>query len=58
MIARLRDLTLNRDGTQNITITVQNDFRPVIENNTIVLTKLCERLGTVELETKNEDDSK
>lgn len=37
---------------------VQNDFRQVIENNTIVLTKLCERLGSVELETKHEDDAK
>lgn len=27
MTGRLRDLTLNRDGTQNITITVQADFR-------------------------------
>lgn len=27
MTGRLKDLTLNRDGTQNITITVQADFR-------------------------------
>ncbi len=27
MIGKLKDLTMNRDGTQNITITVQADFR-------------------------------
>lgn len=27
MIGTLKDLTLNRDGTQNITVTVQADFR-------------------------------
>ena len=27
MIGRLRDLTMNRDGTQNITVTVKADFR-------------------------------
>ena len=27
MIGKLKDLTINRDGTQNITITVQADFR-------------------------------
>ena len=27
MIGKLRDLTMNRDGTQNITVTVQADFR-------------------------------
>lgn len=27
MIGELRDLTLNRDGSQNITVTVKNDFR-------------------------------
>lgn len=27
MIGRLKDITINRDGTQNITITVQADFR-------------------------------
>ena len=27
MIGQLRDLTLNRDGTQNITVTVKADFR-------------------------------
>ena len=27
MIGQLRDLTLNRDGTQNITVTVRADFR-------------------------------
>ena len=27
MIGKLRDLTLNRDGTQNVTITVAADFR-------------------------------
>lgn len=27
MIGKLRDLTMNRDGTQNITITVQANFR-------------------------------
>lgn len=28
MRGSLRDLTLNRDGTQNITVTVTDDFRP------------------------------
>lgn len=27
MIGRLRDLTINRDGTQNVTVTVSSDFR-------------------------------
>lgn len=27
MIGKLKDLTINRDGTQNITVTVQADFR-------------------------------
>lgn len=27
MIGKLKDLTMNRDGTQNITVTVQADFR-------------------------------
>jgi len=27
MIGKLRDLTMNRDGTQNITVTVRADFR-------------------------------
>lgn len=27
MIGKLKELTINRDGTQNITITVQTDFR-------------------------------
>lgn len=27
MIGKLRDLTMNRDGSQNITVTVQADFR-------------------------------
>lgn len=27
MTGKLRDLTMNRDGTQNITVTVQSDFR-------------------------------
>lgn len=27
MIGKLRDLTMNRDGTQNVTITVNSDFR-------------------------------
>lgn len=31
MIGKLRDITLNRDGTQNITITVLEDFRPVYD---------------------------
>ena len=31
MIARLRDLTINRDGTQNVTFTVASDFRPVFD---------------------------
>lgn len=31
MRGMLRDLTINRDGTQNITVTVQEDFRPVYD---------------------------
>ena len=31
MIGRLRDLTINRDGTQNITITVKSDFRQIFD---------------------------
>ena len=31
MIGHLRDLTMNRDGTQNITITVQADFRETFD---------------------------
>ena len=27
MVGNLRDLTLNRDGTQNVTVTVNSDFR-------------------------------
>ena len=31
MLGRLRDLTINRDGSQNITVTVSSDFRPVFD---------------------------
>lgn len=31
MTGRLKDLTINRDGTQNITITVQSDFREAFD---------------------------
>lgn len=31
MLGTLKDLTINRDGSQNITITVQNDLRPVFD---------------------------
>lgn len=31
MIGRLRDLTINRDGSQNITVTVNADFRPAFD---------------------------
>lgn len=34
MRGMLRDLTINRDGTQNITVTVQEDFRPVFDGLT------------------------
>ena len=27
MVGKLKDLTINRDGSQNITVTVQYDFR-------------------------------
>ena len=38
---------------------VQSDFQKVIENNTLVLTKLCERLGQADLKiTHSEDDKK
>jgi predicted house-cleaning noncanonical NTP pyrophosphatase (MazG superfamily) len=32
MIGKLKDLTINRDGTQNITITIQEDFREEFDN--------------------------
>lgn len=32
MIGKLRDMTLNRDGTQNITLTVQGDFRETFDS--------------------------
>ena len=31
MLGRLKDLTINRDGTQNITITIQSDFREMFD---------------------------
>ena len=31
MLGRLKEMSLNRDGTQNITITVQADFRDVFD---------------------------
>lgn len=31
MLGHLKDLTLNRDGTQNITVTVRGDFRPAFD---------------------------
>ena len=31
MRGRLKDLTINRDGSQNVTVTVQGDFRPVFD---------------------------
>ena len=31
MLGRLKDLTINRDGSQNITITVQSDFREMFD---------------------------
>lgn len=31
MIGKLRDLTMNRDGTQNITVTVNADFREMFD---------------------------
>ena len=31
MVGKLRDLTINRDGTQNITVTVSTDFRPTYD---------------------------
>lgn len=32
MIGTLRDLTINRDGTQNVTVTVQGDFRAAFDS--------------------------
>lgn len=32
MIARLRDLTMNRDGSQNVTLTVREDFRQMFDD--------------------------
>ena len=32
MLAKLRDLTINRDGTQNITVTVEADFTDSFES--------------------------
>jgi hypothetical protein len=31
MQAKLRELTLNRDGSQNVTLTVSSDFRPLFD---------------------------
>ena len=31
MLGKLKDLTINRDGTQNITVTVQSDFREAFD---------------------------
>ena len=31
MIGKLRDLTMNRDGTQNVTVTVSSDFRETFD---------------------------
>lgn len=31
MLGQLKDLTINRDGTQNITITIQSDFREMFD---------------------------
>lgn len=31
MIGTLKDLTINRDGTQNITVTVNSDFRDIFD---------------------------
>lgn len=31
MIGKLKDLTTNRDGTQNITVTIQSDFREAFD---------------------------
>ena len=31
MLGRLKDLTINRDGSQNITVTVQSDFREMFD---------------------------
>ena len=32
MLAKLRDLTVNRDGTQNVTITVSEDFTKTFDS--------------------------
>jgi hypothetical protein len=31
MQAKLKDLTMNRDGSQNVTLTVSSDFRPLFD---------------------------
>lgn len=47
MTGRLRDLTLNRDGTQNITVTVSGDFRQSFD-------ELHEQLLDIELKPHKE----
>lgn len=37
---------------------VQSDFQKVIENNTLVLTKLCEKLNAADVKVTHEDDNK
>ena len=32
MVGKLRDITLNRDGTQNVTVTVNSDFRQAFDD--------------------------
>ena len=37
---------------------VQSDFQKVIENNTLILTKLCEKLNATDVKITHEDDNK
>ena len=51
MTGKLRDLTLNRDGTQNVTITVQTDFRERFD-------ELSEKVLDIEIKPHREKRSK
>ena len=51
MTGKLRDLTMNRDGTQNITVTVQADFRERFD-------ELADKMLDVEFKVHREKRSK
>ena len=51
MIGKLRDLTMNRDGTQNVTVTVKADFRDTFD-------KLADKDLDIEIKQHREKRSK